>query len=451
VQGGADEEAPLTVTTFNANSFTTLKGFLASTQDLVVCAQELSLLQGAIPEADEWVTRMGWRAMWLHSAGSHPSSASAGVAIFARAFLGLYPPSKEEGGQKVADHRILAAKLELPGSGRFTVYSCYFHVGRKWTQENLDLADKLGAHATLHQALETVALLMAPVAPFTAELLWERLRGDGTSVHVALLPEPLEELVDGELEASMRLVERVVEMGRALRERAGIRVRQPLRALHLRATDPAALELLAGGFASEQVLDELNVKGWGSLAGDDGELCRLRAKANFKSLGRRLGPRMKAAAAAIAALSSADVAALRGGSELRLELDGEAVPIGPEDVLVEVETRADFDVETDGRLVVFLDTELDDELRAEGLAREVVTRVNSLRKEAGLAVEQRIALRLAGEGPLVERALADFRELIAEETLAVGYEAGPAALGPDEGEAVELAEGARLRVALAPA
>jgi isoleucyl-tRNA synthetase len=312
-------------------------------------------------------------------------------------------------------------------------------------------ADKLGAHATLHQALETVALLMAPVAPFTAELLWERLRGDGTSVHVALLPEPLVELVDGELEASMRLVERVVEMGRALRERAGIRVRQPLRALHLRATDPAALELLAGGFASEQVLDELNVKGWGSLAGDDGELCRLRAKANFKSLGRRLGPRMKAAAAAIAALSSADVAALRGGSEVRLELDGEVVPIGPEDVLVEVETRADFDVETDGRLVVFLDTELDDDLRAEGLAREVVTRVNSLRKDAGLAVEQRIVLRLAGEGPLVERALADFRELIAEETLAVGYEAGPAALGPDEGEAVELAEGARLRVALAPA
>lgn len=312
-------------------------------------------------------------------------------------------------------------------------------------------ADKLGAHATLHQALETVALLMAPVAPFTAELLWERLRGDGTSVHVALLPEPREELVDGELEASMRLVERVVEMGRALRERAGIRVRQPLRALHLRATDPAALELLAGGFASEQVLDELNVKGWGSLAGDDGELCRLRAKANFKSLGRRLGPRMKAAAAAIAGLPSADVAALRGGGDVRLELDGEAVPIGPEDVLVEVETRADFDVETDGRLVVFLDTELDDELRAEGLAREVVTRVNSLRKEAGLAVEQRIVLRLAGEGPLVERALADFRELIAEETLAVGYEAGPAALGPDEGESVELAEGARLRVALAPA
>ena len=307
-------------------------------------------------------------------------------------------------------------------------------------------ADKLGAHATLHHALETVALLMAPVAPFTAELLWERLRADGSSVHTALLPQPQEDLVDGDLEAAMGLVERVVEMGRALRERAGLRVRQPLRGLHLRATDPSALELLATGFASEQVLDELNIKGWASLAGDDGELCRLRAKANFKSLGKRLGPRMKAAAAAIGGLEAGEVATLRGGGQVTLELEGGAVELGPEDVLVEVETHADFDVETDGRLVVFLDAELDDALRAEGLAREVVTRVNSLRKEAGLAVEQRIALHLVGEGALVERALDEFRGLIAEETLAERYEAGPDSLAEGEGEALELAEGAGLRV-----
>ena len=312
-------------------------------------------------------------------------------------------------------------------------------------------ADKLGAYASLGSALSAVAQLMAPMAPFTAEMLWERLRADGSSVHTQLLLASDASLVDPQLEASMRLVERVVEMGRALRERAGQPVRQPLRALHLRATDPAALELLATGFASDQILDELNIKGWGTLGSDDGKLCSLRAKANFKSLGKRLGKRMKAAAAAIAELQPEAVARLRAGQAVPVSVEGEQVDVGGEDVLVSVETHADFDVETDGSLVIFLDTELDDELRKEGLAREVIGRVNRLRKDAGLAVEQRIALRVQGESELLAAALIEHGTLISEETLTDDYVAGAQALPGAPWREEPLATGELLRVSMQPA
>ncbi len=309
-------------------------------------------------------------------------------------------------------------------------------------------ADKLGAYASLHSALCTVIRLMAPAAPFTSEMIWQRLVADGSSVHLQLLGQRDESLVDLQLEESMKLVERVVEMGRALRERSGVKIRQPLRALHLRATDQASLDLLATGFASEQVLDELNIKSWGSLGTDDGELCALRAKANFKTLGKRLGKRMKLAAAAIAELSPEQVAVCRAGGRVNLDLEGETIDVGGDEVLVTVETLADFDVETDGRIVVFLDTELDDGLVAEGLAREVVGRVNALRKERGFAVEQRILLALSGEGPLLMRALEDHGALIAEETLSGELQLGEQALADSPWDETEIAEGGLLRISL---
>ena len=282
--------------------------------------------------------------------------------------------------------------------------------------------DKLAAYGTLADALRTVSLCMAPFAPFLAELLWERLSGGETSVHAEVLPQPDPARVDAELERSMEVVEAVVRMGRALRERAGVRVRQPLRALHVRSSDERALALLRTGFATHQVLDELNVKGWGSLEADDGELVRLRAKANFRVLGKKLGKRMKAGAAAIEALPPGAVARLRAGEGVPLELEGEAYELLPEDVEVQVETTAEFDVETDGRLVVFLDLELDEELLAEGLARETVNRVNGLRKDRGLAVEQRVRLRLDADGARLPAALERHRALVAAECLAVEVE-----------------------------
>jgi isoleucyl-tRNA synthetase len=288
-------------------------------------------------------------------------------------------------------------------------------------------ADKDAAFASLHAALETVALLCAPLMPFLSEMLFQRLAPGRGSVHAALLPEPDLALVDRDLEESMRVVTRIVEMGRALRERAGLKIRQPLRAIHIRSSHEHSLELLRTDFAREQILGELNIREYGSLASDDGQLCTLRAKANFRVLGKRLGARMKAAAAAIEALEPERVAALRAGREVQLALEGESVTVGPDDVTVSVQSRADFDVETDGRFVLFLDTRLDDELLAEGLLRELTSRVNALRKKAGLAVEDRIGLRLdPGQDALLAPALAAQRAWIADETLATELQIGGA-------------------------
>ncbi len=310
-------------------------------------------------------------------------------------------------------------------------------------------ADKLAAFATLHEALRNVALLCAPIAPFFAEMLWRRLEPDAGSVHGQLLPATDSSRIDLELEASMEIVQQVVVMGRALRERASLRVRQPLRAIHVRSSRPRDLELLGTKFASEQILDELNVKSFGSLGADDGKLCRLSAKANFKLLGKRLGPRMKAAAAVIEKLSGAELSRLRAGESITIALEGEELPLLPEEVLVSVETQADFEVETDGRFVVWLHTELDAELLAEGLAREVVNRVNGLRKDRGLRIEDRIRLGLyhGGDG-LLTRALEQHGAFIAVETLALAVELAVAAEDGASVESFDLGEGRTLSVLL---
>lgn len=309
-------------------------------------------------------------------------------------------------------------------------------------------ADKLAAFATLHAALSTAVLLSAPIAPFVTELLWARLAPAGGSVHAELAPLARADLVDPVLEASMSTVKRVVEMGRALRERLGIKTRQPLRALHVRTSDPGTLALLGSAFARELVLGELNVKSIGSLAADDGKLCTLRAKANFKVLGKRLGAQMKAVAAAIEVLPAEQVARLRAGGTVGLALGGDAVEIRAEDVLVQVETRADFELETDGRYVVWLDTELDESLVLEGVAREVVNRVNGLRKDSGLAPEDRIVLHAAGTSEPVQAAIERFAPYIAGETLATRLVTTPADVAARPHETFDLGDGRMLLAAV---
>jgi isoleucyl-tRNA synthetase len=319
---------------------------------------------------------------------------------------------------KFGDYDLTGAARAIEGFVVDDLSNWYIRRNRRRFWKGETGPDKLAAFASLHFALRSAALAMAPLAPFLSEMLWQRLAPGAGSVHAQLLPAPVESERAVELERSMELVQKIVVMGRALREKAGIKVRQPLRAMHVRSSDARALELLAGAFASAQVLDELNIKSWGSLAADDGKLCRLTGKANFRSLGKRLGPRMKSAAAAIEKLDAAALARLRSGAGATVAVDGEPIELTPEDVLVQVETTADFPVETDGRFVAWLDTELDDDLVAEGWAREVVNRVNGLRKDSGLAVEQRIALTLAPESDALGRALERHRALVAGETLA---------------------------------
>ena len=265
------------------------------------------------------------------------------------------------------------------------------------------------AHATLHRCLVTSARLLAPFCPFLADELHVVLTG-GDSVHLADWPEGaalghVEEDVAEQVEAARRLV----GLGRAARAEARARVRQPLRrALLLHPGIALSPELRA------EVADELNVKALedvGSLA----ELMTWRVVPNFRALGPRLGPKVNDVKRALA---QADGAEVRRALESQgwVEVGGER--LGPDDVEIRADRHEELALAHDGGWAVALDLELDDGLQREGTAREVIRAVNDLRKRLGLALTDRIVLRVHDAGPRVRAALDDHRAWIATEVLA---------------------------------
>ncbi len=264
------------------------------------------------------------------------------------------------------------------------------------------------AFETLHPTLVTLAKLLAPFTPFIADEIYENLDGGEPSVHLCDFPAPGER--DEQLEWEMQVVRDAVVLGRAARGHAKIKVRQPLREAVVVAADRerAAIERL-----DSLLTQELNVKGVRYVSEAD-ELGRFELKPNYRSLGPRFGKQMPQVAAAIAAL---DPARLRAGERVGLHVDGHEHEIGPDDVLMTLQPLDGYQVERSGTHAVALNLELDDELRREGLAREVVHAIQGVRKDAGLNVEDRIALRLGGDAELVDAARAH-EDYVARETLA---------------------------------
>jgi len=286
--------------------------------------------------------------------------------------------------------------------------------GRFWGSG--DSADVQAAFATLHEVLVDTARLLAPVTPFQADWLHRALTGG--SVHLAPFPVLAPETRDEELERGMAAVLVLKGLGRAARERVKIRVRQPLRTLFavLPGNQQLPEELL------EIVRDELNVKEVRFLDAAE-ELVTLRANPNFKTLGPRFGKAVQQAAAAIRALSPEAVAAFRRGEAVTIEVAGETVRLEPEHLSVIEEARGELVVESDQGMTVALDAAIDDELRLEGVARELVSRVQRLRKDAGLAVSDRIRLGILGP-PEVQLAARTHQAYIRGEVLAVALEIG---------------------------
>ncbi len=312
-----------------------------------------------------------------------------------------------------------------------------------------DLA-KQAAYDTLFECLRATALLMAPIAPMTADWLWSAL-GEPGSVHLADFPAPDAARADEALDARMAVARAVVTATLALRNDAGIGVRQPLPALAVVA-GPGGVDEDALRAVEAVILDEVNVKRLDVLTGADGGLA-VEARPNFKALGRRLGSRMKAATAAIRALGPSAVTEYEATGRLVLEIDGETVAFEPGDIDV-VRTGAEGRavrqeaVDGGGLAVVMLDTTLTPPLVAEGLAREIVNRVQNLRKDAGLHVADRIHLAVAGP-PAVAEALASHGAHVQAETLATQLVALPA-LAPEAAPG-EARATARLTVDGAPA
>jgi isoleucyl-tRNA synthetase len=265
------------------------------------------------------------------------------------------------------------------------------------------------AFATLREALVTVSKLLAPLTPFVTDEIYENLDGAEPSVHLCDFPEPAGR--DAELEWQMQVARDAVELGRAARAHAKVKVRQPLREAVVVAADREreAIERF-----EELVRDELNVKSLRFVSEAD-ELGRFELKPNYRTLGPRFGKHMPQVAAAIAAL---DPTGLRQGREVGVNVEGKEHQIGPDDVALVLQPLDGYQVERSGTHAVALDLELDDELRRETLAREIVHAVQAARKGAGLRVEDRIALALGGDAALMEAARAH-EEYVTRETLAV--------------------------------
>jgi isoleucyl-tRNA synthetase len=287
------------------------------------------------------------------------------------------------------------------------------------------------ALATLYEALETVSRLLAPAAPFASDWLHRALRG--TSVHLSRFPEPAGRR-DPALEAAMDAVRRLASLAHGARQDRKLPVRQPL--ARLQVAVPAAVR----GPALDELLEllrlEVNVKTV-EVVGSDAELVRLRAKPNFRSLGKRYGKRTPVIAAAAAGLSPDQLRGLEQGHTATLEVDGEAASFLPEDVVVEREVTSDWLVASDGPFVVALDPHLTEDLRHEGTAREVVNRIQRLRKEAGYVYTDRIGVWMDG-GPAVLEAVRAHADFIRGETLARRLELGARAPAPDLEQQVDI-------------
>ncbi len=295
------------------------------------------------------------------------------------------------------------------------------------------------AFATLHETLATTAVLLAPFAPFLSDWLHRELMGG--SVHLVDYPAPSGRR-DERLEAEMEDVRTLVSLGRAAREDAGILVRQPLPGIQ--ATLPGGRRL--SGAMDEILRDELNVREVVFLAAD-ADIIRLSAKPDFGRLGPRFGDRTPIVARLIDKLDAAALQEIRDGTSVVADLDGAKVEIMPEDVRIIEEAKGDLTVKAGGGYVVGLDTSLTEELLAEGLAREVVNRVQRLRREAGLEVSDRIRLAVAGSESL-EEVVRSHRDRIGGETLALEIETGAiAAAGLEHVQELEI-DGERVMVAL---
>jgi isoleucyl-tRNA synthetase len=290
------------------------------------------------------------------------------------------------------------------------------------------------AFATLRHCLLEVAALLAPFTPFLADEIHLNLAGgeeeelgDGPdSVHLRDFPEPDAALADPELEAAMEAVRLTVELGRAARAQAKAKMRQPLRCAVIVANDTerAAIEARA-----DLVTAELNVKEL-DFVSEEADLVSYAVKPNYRSLGPRFGKRMPQVAAAVEALDPTHVAkVMADGGEIGISIEGDDHTIGPDEVTLALQPLKGYEVEAEAGHAVALQLELDDDLRREGLAREIVHAVQNARKAAGLDISDRIELSLGGDDELLTAARAH-EPYIAAEVLAtsVAYDAaeGPA-------------------------
>jgi isoleucyl-tRNA synthetase len=293
---------------------------------------------------------------------------------------------------------------------------------RFWKSEKT--SDKTAAYQTLYTVLTTLTRLFAPIMPFLTESMHENLAADKrdarrtSSVHLCDFPSSDESLIDAALSADMEALLRLVSLGLSARNGVRIKVRQPLAEIKiLPASEP---ERRAVARFVEQISEELNVKKVTLHDPAKGPLLGYDIKPNLKTLGPRLGEKLKDAQRALTALDPASVAAkTQAGESLEINAGGAALALSPNDLLIHATAPDGWAGLADGRTQVALDVRITEDLACEGTAREMVRHIQELRKNSGLEIEDRIRLRVETDSPAVRDALAAHRGYICGETLAV--------------------------------
>ncbi len=292
---------------------------------------------------------------------------------------------------------------------------------RFWKGERNE--DKRAAYQTLYECLVSVSKLIAPVAPFFADFLYKNLN-DATgketfdSVHLALFPEVNESVINKDLEQNMGYAQRISSLVLSLRKKEKVRVRQPLNKILLPVLDAQFQTQVEK--VRDLILTEVNIKDIEYITDTNG-IVKKQIKPNFKTLGRRMGKQMKQVAQMIQSFGQAEIEMIEANGGYDLVLDGETVRLEAEDFEITSQDIPGWSVATDGRLTVALDISLDEGLRAEGMARELVNRIQNLRKEKDFNITDRIQLVLEKhEG--IEDALTHYQDYICNEVLATSLE-----------------------------
>ncbi|MBI3872220.1 MAG: isoleucine--tRNA ligase [candidate division Zixibacteria bacterium] len=321
------------------------------------------------------------------------------------------------------------------------VSNWYVRLNRRRFWASGQTEDKREAFATLARTLLVIARMAAPAAPFFAEHAYrELLGGEGSdgqwplSVHLCEFPRADTGAIDQTLETRMAAAQRVVGLGRAARAKARLKTRQPLAEAVVVHPSDWSEEVLAP--MNSLIAAELNVKRV-NVRASVGELAVLSAKPNFAALGARMGNRMKTLAGAVAQMDAQAVDAYRRAQSATVTLDGETVTLGPGDLQIDIRPQDGYHVESEGSLLVGIDTRLDETLKAEGYARELINRVQNTRKKMGLLVTDRIALAVSTT-PQAAVGIRRFADKIKDETMAVDLSATEGVRPDGNGEEVDL-------------
>ena len=279
----------------------------------------------------------------------------------------------------------------------------------------------LAANQTLYQSLKTVAMLMAPIAPFYADMLYRDLTGSETSVHLAAYPKADEAAIDSKLEKRMAIAQQITSMVLSLRRKKNLKVKQPLTAIMIPVLDEAQKQDIEA--VADLIMSEVNVKGINYVGGDAGILVK-RIKPDFKKLGPKFGKNMKAAAQALSSLEQSQIAQFEKDGKIALTLNGEEAVVELADVEVISEDIPGWLVANDGNITVALDITITDDLRKEGIARELVNRIQNVRKSKDFNITDRIVVKITPDEH-VNDAVAQFKDYIAKQVLAVAIELAP--------------------------